>query len=102
MKTTPTMPTTPTSTAGPVLVDDDAAVRTITLNRPEKRNAICSTLQREVIEVVERGADDPTAHVVIIRGAGRRHRKGRPQRPLTAIRPLLAKTTARQRRPARP
>ena len=40
--------------------------------------------------------------LVIIRGAGRRHRKGRPQRPLTAIRPLLAKTTARQRRPARP
>lgn len=29
-----------TTTAGSVLIDDDAAVRTITLNRPEKRNAI--------------------------------------------------------------
>jgi enoyl-CoA hydratase len=53
-----------------ILVEQFDRVVRVTLNRPEKRNAICSTLQHEVIDVVERGADDPTAHVVIIRGAG--------------------------------
>jgi enoyl-CoA hydratase len=53
-----------------VVVEQFERVVRLTLNRPDKRNAICSTLQREVIDVVERSADDPTAHVVIIRGAG--------------------------------
>jgi enoyl-CoA hydratase len=42
----------------------------VTLNRPEKRNAISPTLQRELIDAVERCAADPSAHVVVIRGAG--------------------------------
>jgi enoyl-CoA hydratase len=53
-----------------LLVEQFDRVVRITLNRPEKRNAISGTLQRELIDAVEGGADDPTAHVVIIRGAG--------------------------------
>lgn len=60
----------PDATYQMILVEQFDRVVRLTLNRPDKRNAICSTLEREVIDVVERSADDPTAHVVIIRGAG--------------------------------
>ncbi len=42
-----------TTTAGPVLIDDDAAVRTVTLNRPEKRNAIDIELRIALAEAIE-------------------------------------------------
>ena len=43
-----------TTTAGPVLVDDDAAVRTVTLNRPHKRNAIDIELRIALAEAIWR------------------------------------------------
>jgi enoyl-CoA hydratase/carnithine racemase len=47
----------------------DPVVR-ITLNRPEKRNAISHQLQQELVDAVERCAADPEVHVVVVRGAG--------------------------------
>jgi 2-(1,2-epoxy-1,2-dihydrophenyl)acetyl-CoA isomerase len=59
-----------TTTAGPVLVDDDAAVRTVTLNRPQKRNAIDIELRIALAEAIESADRDPDIRVVIVTGAG--------------------------------
>ena len=59
-----------TTTAGPVLVDDDAAVRTVTLNRPQKRNAIDIELRIALAEAIESADCDPAIRVIIVTGAG--------------------------------
>lgn len=52
-----------------VRVEDDCGVRTITLNRPEKRNALTPELQEELIAALG-SADDAGARVVVIVGEG--------------------------------
>jgi 2-(1,2-epoxy-1,2-dihydrophenyl)acetyl-CoA isomerase len=59
-----------TTTARPVLVDDDAAVRAITLNRPHKRNAIDIELRIALAEALESADRDPAIRVIILTGAG--------------------------------
>jgi enoyl-CoA hydratase len=54
-----------------VLVDTPAPyVRRVTLNRPEKRNALNATLRREVTEALREGDRDPEVRVQVVRGAG--------------------------------
>jgi enoyl-CoA hydratase len=54
-----------------ILTDDPApGVRRITLNRPEKRNALNHALRGDVIDALQVGDSDPAVHVMIIRGAG--------------------------------
>ncbi len=55
-----------------ILVDEPAeGVRRITLNRPEKRNALFHPLRGEILEAL-RGADqDDSIRVSIVRGAGK-------------------------------
>jgi 2-(1,2-epoxy-1,2-dihydrophenyl)acetyl-CoA isomerase len=48
----------------------DGAVRTITLNRPDKLNAFTQTLHAELQEALE-SARDPAVRAVVITGAGR-------------------------------
>ena len=45
-------------------------VRTLTLNRPDKRNAMNPTLNREMADVLETLELDAAAEVVVITGAG--------------------------------
>ena len=52
-----------------VRVEDAGGVRTITLNRPEKRNALTPELQDELIVALE-GAGDAHARVVLLAGDG--------------------------------
>jgi len=55
-----------------ILVDDPApAVRRITLNRPEKRNALNHALRGEVLQALQAGDADPDVRVQIVRGAGK-------------------------------
>jgi len=55
-----------------ILVDDPApAVRRITLNRPEKRNALNHALRGEVLHALQAGDADPEVRVQIVRGAGK-------------------------------
>ena len=55
----------------PVLLDTPAAgVRRITLNRPEKRNALNHAVRGGVIDALRDADGDPDIHVSIIRGAG--------------------------------
>src|SRR5262249_57045787 len=54
------------------IVVDDAApgVRRITLNRPDKRNAINNGMRAELFDALEASDTDPEVHVTILRGAG--------------------------------
>jgi enoyl-CoA hydratase len=54
-----------------IVVDAPAEhVARITLDRPEKRNAINGTLRRELFDALHAHDDDPEVRVTIIRGAG--------------------------------
>jgi methylglutaconyl-CoA hydratase len=52
-----------------VTVADEANIRTIMLNRPERRNAITPEMQQELIGAFENAAAD-RCRVVVLRGAG--------------------------------
>jgi enoyl-CoA hydratase len=54
-----------------IAVDDpEPGVRRITLNRPEKRNAINNGMRAELFAALEANDVDDAVHVTIIRGAG--------------------------------
>ena len=53
-----------------VKVDDEGAIAWVTLNRPDKRNAMSPTLNREMIEVLEAVELDDDAQVLVLTGAG--------------------------------
>ncbi len=53
-----------------VLVGDVGGVRTLTLNRPERRNALTPEMQRELIAAFESAAADDGVRVVVLAGAG--------------------------------
>ena len=54
-----------------ILVDDVApGVRRITMNRPEKRNALFHPLRGELLEALREADGDDTVRVTIVRGAG--------------------------------
>ena len=55
-----------------ILVDEPAEhVRRITLNRPDKRNAISTPLRVALLGALHGFDRDPEARVTIVRGAGR-------------------------------
>jgi enoyl-CoA hydratase len=55
-----------------ILLDDPApGVRRITLNRPEKRNALFHPLRGEILEALREADEDRDVKVSIIRGAGK-------------------------------
>ena len=54
-----------------VLIDEPAPhVRRITMNRPEKRNALNHALRGDVLHALLTGDADPDVRVQIVRGAG--------------------------------
>jgi len=54
-----------------VLLDADGPVRTITLNAPERRNALDWALLDELSAAVRTVADDPDARALVVTGAGK-------------------------------
>ena len=55
-----------------VLIDDPAPqVRRITLNRPEKRNALNHALRGGILRALQAADADPGVRVMIVRGAGK-------------------------------
>ncbi len=55
-----------------ILVDEPAeGVRRITLNRPEKRNALFHPLRGEILEALREADQDDSIRVSIVRGAGK-------------------------------
>ena len=54
-----------------ILVDEPAPhVRRVTLNRPEKRNALNHALRGQLLHALQQGDLDPDVRVMIVRGAG--------------------------------
>jgi enoyl-CoA hydratase/carnithine racemase len=54
-----------------ILYDVDGPVLTITLNRPDKLNALTFTMMNEVIDAFDRADADDSVRAVIVTGAGR-------------------------------
>jgi enoyl-CoA hydratase len=55
-----------------VLIDDPAPhVRRVTLNRPEKRNALNHALRGGIVDALTAADQDPDIRVMIVRGAGK-------------------------------
>src|SRR5438105_6347710 len=54
-----------------VLVSVDAGVETITLNRPEKLNALNPEMHAQLRAALERATDDPQIRALLLTGAGR-------------------------------
>ena len=59
-----------TATA-PLLVSDEAGMRTLTLNRPDRYNALSLGLMNDLIAELDRTGGDDGVRAVIIRGSGR-------------------------------
>lgn len=57
----------------PILLIDNPApgVRRLTLNRPNKRNALSNALRGALFQALEDGDKDPEVRVMVIRGAGK-------------------------------
>jgi enoyl-CoA hydratase len=54
-----------------LLYEARGRIARITLNRPERLNAIDSKMPREIREAVEQANDDDRVHVIVLQGAGR-------------------------------
>ncbi len=54
-----------------VLYETQGRRATITLNRPERLNAIDRTMPGLIRDAVDRANDDPAVHVIVLQGAGR-------------------------------
>ena len=54
-----------------IKVAEENGIVTITLNRPERLNALVDHMRRDLAEALEEAGSDPTVRVVIITGAGR-------------------------------
>src|SRR5258705_11648076 len=52
-------------------ITEDAGITTITLNRPEKLNALAGHMRRDLAEALEAAGAERAVHVVVITGAGR-------------------------------
>ncbi len=76
-----------------IVVTDDQLVRTITLNRPERRNAMTPEMQSELIAAANDAAAS-NCRVVIFAGAGEAFCSGLD---LTALQGMKDKTAAEHR-----
>lgn len=54
-----------------VIYEVEGRVATVTLNRPEKLNAITLAMQQELIAALEEAEANPGIHVAVVTGAGR-------------------------------
>jgi enoyl-CoA hydratase len=54
-----------------ILYDKQAPIATVTLNRPDKLNALSLDLQHEVREALSDAADDDDIRVIVLKAAGR-------------------------------
>jgi 2-(1,2-epoxy-1,2-dihydrophenyl)acetyl-CoA isomerase len=52
-------------------ISEDSGITTITLNRPEKLNALAGHMRRDLAEALEAAGSDRNTHVLVITGAGR-------------------------------
>jgi len=80
-----------------ILVADDPPIRTITLNRPERRNAMTTEMQEELIAAMEDAAASD-CRVVVMAGAGEAFCSGLD---LSALQSMMDKTAIEYRTDAK-
>lgn len=73
-----------------ILIEEAAGIRTITLNRPERRNAMTPQMQAELIAAFDDAASCPSTRVLVLTGAGEAFCAGLD---LTALQALKHKTS---------
>ena len=78
------------SAADTVLVQRDRGVATVTLNRPEKLNALTPDMQQRYVDVLRELDADPDVRVMVVTGAGRGFCSGADLSQLTSIDPSVA------------
>src|SRR5438876_11970983 len=54
-----------------IKVTEDNSIVTITLNRPERLNALAEHMRRDLAEALEEAGSDPHVRVVVLAGEGR-------------------------------
>lgn len=54
-----------------IKVTEDAGIVTVTLNRPERLNALVGHMRRDLAEALEEAGSDPHVRVIVISGEGR-------------------------------
>ena len=54
-----------------LIYEEQDGIATLTLNRPERLNALGDTLRDDLHQAIVRASDDPTVRVIILTGAGR-------------------------------
>lgn len=59
-----------------LIYETDGPVAAVTMNRPEKLNALNLTLQREIVAAMHEAEDDPAVRVILLRGNGRAFSSG--------------------------
>jgi len=65
-----------TVTAAPLRIEDTAGVRTLVLNRPERRNALSLALLQDLLAALAETAADTSVHAVVCAGKGPRSARG--------------------------
>src|SRR5690348_7762587 len=70
-----------------VRVERDGAVLAITLNRPERRNAITVAMYAALADAIESARDDQDVRVITLRGAGQDFAAGNDLADFLAVRP---------------
>jgi enoyl-CoA hydratase/carnithine racemase len=60
------------ASSDPILVSRDGAIATVTLNRPDKLNALTKTMWRGLGAEIARLSDDASLRCIVLRGAGER------------------------------
>ena len=73
-----------------VLVDRDHGVATITLNRPDKLNALTPAMQQRYVDVLRELDADSDVRVMVVTGAGRGFCSGADLSALNSIDPSVA------------
>lgn len=71
MTASPHSPNLPDLSAPLTRTDDDRGVATLTLNRPERCNALSFELLRRLLAELRQIADDDSTRLVVLRGAGK-------------------------------
>ena len=54
-----------------LIYEEKDNIATLTLNRPERLNALGDTLREDLHHAIERASDDPNIRAIILTGAGR-------------------------------
>jgi 2-(1,2-epoxy-1,2-dihydrophenyl)acetyl-CoA isomerase len=82
-------------TEAAVLVEREGAVATVTLNRPEARNALDLAMRQALEDALALLADDPAVRVLVLRGAGEHFCAGGDVKLMRAARMSAAEGQAR-------